>query len=288
MRVRDEHEVDARPERLRHGHERPDQRTDPVAQDGVGDDAHAVHLDDGRGVAEERHASAARGRHEAKYRPTRPQRGATITSVVDPETIRSAPKVLLHDHLDGGLRPATVMELADASRLRRPAHRGRRGPGALVPLRRRPQVPGALSRGLPTHGGRHADARGHRRAWPPNASRTWPPMASCTPRCATRPSSRPRAASSLDEVMEAWLDGFAAWCTRRGRGRAPHRHPRHRDGDAPVRAIGRDRGALRPLSGPGRRGLRHRRPRGGLPAQPPPGCLPAHPSRQLPRDHPRR
>jgi adenosine deaminase len=28
------------------------------------------------------------------------------------ETIRSAPKVLLHDHLDGGLRPSTVIELA--------------------------------------------------------------------------------------------------------------------------------------------------------------------------------
>jgi adenosine deaminase len=30
-----------------------------------------------------------------------------------PERIRLAPKVLLHDHLDGGLRPATVIELAD-------------------------------------------------------------------------------------------------------------------------------------------------------------------------------
>lgn len=29
------------------------------------------------------------------------------------EEIRTAPKVLLHDHLDGGLRPATVVELAD-------------------------------------------------------------------------------------------------------------------------------------------------------------------------------
>ncbi len=29
-----------------------------------------------------------------------------------PETIRQAPKALLHDHLDGGLRPATVIELA--------------------------------------------------------------------------------------------------------------------------------------------------------------------------------
>lgn len=29
-----------------------------------------------------------------------------------PEQIRRAPKVLLHDHLDGGLRPATIVELA--------------------------------------------------------------------------------------------------------------------------------------------------------------------------------
>jgi len=32
---------------------------------------------------------------------------------LDEETIRSLPKVLLHDHLDGGLRPATVAELAE-------------------------------------------------------------------------------------------------------------------------------------------------------------------------------
>jgi len=55
------------------------------------------------------------------------------------EEIRAAPKVLLHDHLDGGLRPATVVELAGeigygklpsrdvdevARWLRRGAHRG--------------------------------------------------------------------------------------------------------------------------------------------------------------------
>ncbi|WP_134738334.1 adenosine deaminase [Nocardioides sp. 503] len=41
-------------------------------------------------------------------------------SVTDPEPtvptrdqVRQAPKVLLHDHLDGGLRPATIIELAD-------------------------------------------------------------------------------------------------------------------------------------------------------------------------------
>jgi adenosine deaminase len=32
---------------------------------------------------------------------------------IDAVTIGAAPKVLLHDHLDGGLRPSTVLELAD-------------------------------------------------------------------------------------------------------------------------------------------------------------------------------
>jgi len=35
--------------------------------------------------------------------------------VLTNETLRRAPKVLLHDHLDGGLRPATVAELAQAT-----------------------------------------------------------------------------------------------------------------------------------------------------------------------------
>jgi len=35
-------------------------------------------------------------------------------SELDVATVRSLPKVLLHDHLDGGLRPATVLELARA------------------------------------------------------------------------------------------------------------------------------------------------------------------------------
>ena len=38
-------------------------------------------------------------------------------------TLRAAPKVLLHDHLDGGLRPATVVELArDSGYTRLPTH----------------------------------------------------------------------------------------------------------------------------------------------------------------------
>ncbi|MGY2066852.1 adenosine deaminase [Blastococcus sp. SYSU DS0619] len=34
-------------------------------------------------------------------------------AVLNAENVRRAPKVLLHDHLDGGLRPQTVLELAD-------------------------------------------------------------------------------------------------------------------------------------------------------------------------------
>jgi len=40
---------------------------------------------------------------------------ASVPVPVNAETVRDAPKVLLHDHLDGGLRPATVIELADAA-----------------------------------------------------------------------------------------------------------------------------------------------------------------------------
>jgi len=35
-----------------------------------------------------------------------------MSTPVNPQTIRLAPKVLLHDHLDGGLRPQTVLDLA--------------------------------------------------------------------------------------------------------------------------------------------------------------------------------
>ena len=37
------------------------------------------------------------------------------TGAVAPTIVARAPKALLHDHLDGGLRPATVVELAEAS-----------------------------------------------------------------------------------------------------------------------------------------------------------------------------
>ncbi len=36
-----------------------------------------------------------------------------MPTTIDETSIRSAPKVLLHDHLDGGVRPATVVEIAE-------------------------------------------------------------------------------------------------------------------------------------------------------------------------------
>jgi len=41
-----------------------------------------------------------------------PARRIVPPTVIPFETLRAAPKVLLHDHLDGGLRPATVVDLA--------------------------------------------------------------------------------------------------------------------------------------------------------------------------------
>ncbi len=37
-----------------------------------------------------------------------------MSAALTPDVIRSAPKVLLHDHLDGGLRPRTIIDLAEA------------------------------------------------------------------------------------------------------------------------------------------------------------------------------
>jgi adenosine deaminase len=37
---------------------------------------------------------------------------ATLDPPVDPQVIARVPKVLLHDHLDGGLRPATILDIA--------------------------------------------------------------------------------------------------------------------------------------------------------------------------------
>src|SRR3990172_9474074 len=46
-------------------------------------------------------------RHPARYDRRNPEDGMLTL-----DTICQAPKALLHDHLDGGLRPATIVDLA--------------------------------------------------------------------------------------------------------------------------------------------------------------------------------
>lgn len=48
-----------------------------------------------------------------------PARGSATPEI---EQLRSAPKVLLHDHLDGGLRPSTVVDLANRTGYTLPTH----------------------------------------------------------------------------------------------------------------------------------------------------------------------
>src|SRR5699024_1499992 len=59
----------------------------------------------GRGDRPRLHARVPRGPLR------RGGRGGARVSLAS-DAVRAAPKVLLHDHLDGGLRPQTVLELA--------------------------------------------------------------------------------------------------------------------------------------------------------------------------------
>ena len=67
-------------------------------------------------------------------------------SRLTPDEIRRAPKVVLHDHLDGGLRPATIVELAEAIGHRLPE----RDPDALAAWFTAAADSGSLERYLET------------------------------------------------------------------------------------------------------------------------------------------
>ncbi|MCK7622182.1 adenosine deaminase [Streptomyces sp. RS10V-4] len=79
-----------------------------------------------------------------------PAPGAAVAGsarLLDREQVRRAPKVLLHDHLDGGLRPQTIIELAEAIGYRQlPVTE----PAALAEWFRRAADSGSLERYLET------------------------------------------------------------------------------------------------------------------------------------------
>ncbi|MBI1758841.1 MAG: adenosine deaminase [Actinobacteria bacterium] len=133
------------------------------------------------------------------------------------EAIRRAPKVLLHDHLDGGLRPATVIELAAAS--------GYRGlpttdPTELGRWFRDAADSGSLERYLETF------------AHTVGVMQSAPALTRVAAECAEdlaadgvvyaevrfAPELHLESGLSLDEVVEAVLAGFAQGVARSGGG----------------------------------------------------------------------
>ena len=131
------------------------------------------------------------------------------------------PKVLLHDHLDGGLRPATVLELADETGYDEPAARDNVG-GAGGRLAR----PGAPTAGTSNRTWRRS---GTRSAVMQSADALRRVAAECAEDLAAdgvvyaevrfAPELHTERGLSLDEVVDAVLDGFRRDGGRRQRRR---------------------------------------------------------------------
>jgi len=127
---------------------------------------------------------------------------------IDRESLRLAPKVVLHDHLDGGLRPVTVIELADEHGYDMlPCH----DPGELAAWfdrGRSGDLPRYLAAFEHTVGVmQHADAL-HRVAREAAEDLAAEGVVYAEIRFA--PELHIEAGLSMDEVVEAVLDGFRA------------------------------------------------------------------------------
>ena len=81
---------------------------------------------------------------------------------LDRELLQNLPKVLLHEHLDGVLRPETVIELAKAERYTGLPTVRSRGSIPLVPPGSEPGQPRQISRRLCPHHSRNANRRSPR------------------------------------------------------------------------------------------------------------------------------
>ena len=83
-----------------------------------------------------------------------------VTTPLTLDSIRRAPKALLHDHLDGGLRPATVLDLAEQTGYDDLPATDVDGLANVLPHCRAQRIARALPGAVRPHGRRHADAGG--------------------------------------------------------------------------------------------------------------------------------
>ena len=201
--------------------------------------------------------------------------------MIERSLIAQAPKVLLHDHLDGGLRPSTVIDLAresgydglpttDPDELAQAFTAGANRKSLELYLEGFEHTVG----GDADPRGDHSRGRGMRRG----SGRRRRRLRRGALRAGAEHARRPVARRGRPKRS---CEGFD-----RGSREPRHRDGLHRHGHAPVRALGRDRRAGDPPPRSGRRRLRRRRTGGGLSADSPPGRLQPHPPGQLPPDHP--
>ena len=211
----------------------------------------------------------------------RPSR--TLADTPSRDQVRRAPKVLLHDHLDGGLRPQTILELAADCGHELPADDAE----ALGRWFTEAADSGSLVRYLETFDhtvARHADRA---RAQPGGPRVRRGPRR--RRRRLRRGALRPRAARRQRADARRGRRGRPGGLRRghRGDGRTDRRTPAA-DRDAPPGPVARDRRARGRVARPRGGRLRHRRRRGGLPADPAPRRVRVPPARELPLHHPRR
>jgi adenosine deaminase len=205
---------------------------------------------------------------------------------VSPE-IAAAPKALLHDHLDGGVRPQTIIEISDEIGY---ANLPRTDAAALDQWFRESADSGSLVRYLETF--EHTVA----------VMQTPAGLNRVAKECALdlaadgvvyaesryAPEQHVAGGLAMEEVVEAVNAGFREGEAEAAAAGSPiqvralltaMRHAARSREIAELAVRYRDDGC---------RGLRHRRCRGGLPAHPPPRRLRVPPARERPLHHPRR
>ena len=184
------------------------------------------------------------------------------------DTIRRAPKALLHDHLDGGLRPRTSSSSPPNTATTGLPTTDQAELAGLVHPRRRPQVARAVPRDVRPHGRRHAGARRGRPGRPrvrrgPRRRRVVYAEVRYAPELSIGARPLPRRGR-----RRPGLDGFRVGAERAARGGPPDRHPGPGHRDAPVRPLARDRRPRPALPGRGVVGFDVAGPEAGYRAEP--------------------